>query len=51
MKVNMSYELRGARVHTCITVPEPTVDNLTAILKKAARVAGRAAPEIEIIES
>ena len=51
MKINMSYELRGAKVHSSISIPNPTVDNLTAVLKKAAWVAGRAAPEIEIVES
>lgn len=51
IRINTSHEIRGAKIHQYISIPEPTVANLTAVLKNIAWVAGRAVPEIEIIES
>jgi hypothetical protein len=51
LKVKTSYDLRGDRVHADISIPRPDVQNLTAALKHVAWVAGRTAPEIEVIES
>lgn len=51
MKINTSYELRGARITSSISIPQPTVENLTQVIKHLAWIAGRAAPEIEVSES
>jgi len=49
MKLNLSYELRGARITSSVSIPEPTVENLTGVLKHVAWVAGRSAPQVEVI--
>ena len=51
MKINTSYELRGARIQSNISIPEPTVDNLTKVINHLAWIAAQACPEIEISES
>lgn len=51
MKLRTSYEVRGAKITSYTSIPEPTVENLTKVIEHLAWIAGRAVPEIEILES
>lgn len=51
MKISMSYTRRGERIHAYKSLPFPTVEDLTEVIKTIAWVASQEAPEVEVIES